>query len=310
MLPRDCNIDFHGQSKAPTGSGDCVCSSDTLQIGEKCVKAYIFYVSISIGLVAIFVLIGMWYLGYKKCQSDLLWLVNVEELHFSEPVEVIGQGSFGVVLLAEYRGTKVAIKRVLKTDKKKKGGSKNGSVHVRNIGNLFSSHLFIHNRYYYLFFASLYSQSFLFVVFSHHLWEIYSRKDPYEGENPRDVLRKVCDPRKNKRPEIPACCPPKMLDVMKKSWSPDPFLRPHAKDLDLLLMDMNAQEDQPGQEGDVCTFNKPKEITSEDMLYEVFPRHIADALKAGQKVRIEYCCFPILSLIAKCYVYLTTNVLF
>ena len=39
--------------------------------------------------------------------------MSLDELYFDDPVEVIGQGSFGVVLLAEYRGTKVAIKRVL-----------------------------------------------------------------------------------------------------------------------------------------------------------------------------------------------------
>lgn len=44
-----------------------------------------------------------------------MWTVSVDELHFDDPVEVIGQGSFGVVLRAEYRGTKVAIKRAFKT---------------------------------------------------------------------------------------------------------------------------------------------------------------------------------------------------
>ena len=54
-----------------------------------------------------------------------MWQVNHEELHFSHPVEVIGQGGFGVVLLAEYRGTKVAIKRVLPIQEKR---TKSGSV--------------------------------------------------------------------------------------------------------------------------------------------------------------------------------------
>jgi serine/threonine protein kinase len=54
-----------------------------------------------------------------------MWQVNHEELHFSHPVEVIGQGAFGVVLLAEYRGTKVAIKRVLPFQEKR---TRSGSV--------------------------------------------------------------------------------------------------------------------------------------------------------------------------------------
>lgn len=52
----------------------------------------------------------------------------------SQPVEVIGQGSFGVVLLAEYRGTKVAIKRVLPLQQAKgnKSGTKSGSMKYKS----------------------------------------------------------------------------------------------------------------------------------------------------------------------------------
>ena len=62
---------------------------------------------------------------YRKRKSDEVWHVNAEELHFDHPVEVVGQGAFGVVLLAEYRGTKVAIKRVLP---KKEGKKRSGSI--------------------------------------------------------------------------------------------------------------------------------------------------------------------------------------
>lgn len=51
----------------------------------------------------------------------------MDELHFDDPVEVIGQGSFGVVWLAEYRGTKVAIKRAVKTRNKSKHSRRSGS---------------------------------------------------------------------------------------------------------------------------------------------------------------------------------------
>jgi len=50
--------------------------------------------------------------------------------------------------------------------------------------------------------------------------EIYSRKDPYEGEQFKNVLRAVCNPRKNHRPKIPESCPEKMVVLMKKLWSP------------------------------------------------------------------------------------------
>lgn len=64
---------------------------------------------------------------YRREKSDEVWKVNVDELHFSHPAEVIGQGAFGVVLLAEYRGTNVAIKRVLPS-KKGKSAKLSGSI--------------------------------------------------------------------------------------------------------------------------------------------------------------------------------------
>ena len=45
-----------------------------------------------------------------------------EELKFSDPPEVLGRGSFGMVLLAEYRGTQVAVKRVIPPQKDRPSG--------------------------------------------------------------------------------------------------------------------------------------------------------------------------------------------
>jgi hypothetical protein len=66
--------------------------------------------------------IGWCFLTYRRKKSDEMWHVNPEGLNFSHPVEVIGQGAFGVVLVAEYRGTRVAIKRVIENTRPK-GGS-------------------------------------------------------------------------------------------------------------------------------------------------------------------------------------------
>lgn len=52
-------------------------------------------------------------MSYKKQQSDSVWVIAIDELQFNQPIEVVGQGAFGVVVLAQYRGTKVAVKRVL-----------------------------------------------------------------------------------------------------------------------------------------------------------------------------------------------------
>jgi class 3 adenylate cyclase len=114
------------------------------------------------------------------------------------------------------------------------------------------------------------------------LYEIYSRHSPYEGEDFRDVLRKVCDRRVNKRPVIPDRTPPKFIELMKKLWSPDAAFRPQAKEFDMTLMDMATSDAEPVEAGS----DKTKRTTS-DMLYEIFPRRVADALKNGQKVNPE-----------------------
>ena len=48
-----------------------------------------------------------------------------------------------------------------------------------------------------------------------------------------------------------------MADLMKKCWSPDPFFRPQAKDLDTTLLDMNMRDAEP-LIGDEQLATKPK----------------------------------------------------
>ena len=70
-------------------------------------------VGIVLVLVLLIVLL-MWYLNKQNAKkNDSLWKVRREELTFDDPPEVLGRGTFGLVLLAEYRGTKVAVKRAV-----------------------------------------------------------------------------------------------------------------------------------------------------------------------------------------------------
>lgn len=105
-----------------------MCGEGTFDIRGECMPSGILAAIVSSVAFVIVAQLGYMYLRYRRAKNDEIWHVNTEELHFSQPVEVIGQGSFGVVLLAEYRGTKVAIKRVLPTkeDKRSRTGSKSG----------------------------------------------------------------------------------------------------------------------------------------------------------------------------------------
>ena len=83
-------------------------------MGAICLEsAYYFFLIIFTAVFLVLGIVVFLYLGYKKKQSDSVWHIHVEEIHFNEPPEVIGQGGFGVVILGQYRGTKVAVKRVL-----------------------------------------------------------------------------------------------------------------------------------------------------------------------------------------------------
>ena len=65
-------------------------------------------------LPSVFVLslVGFLYLRYIRKKHDGQWSIAMKELKFWEPIELLGRGSFGMVVKAEYRGTFVAVKRV------------------------------------------------------------------------------------------------------------------------------------------------------------------------------------------------------
>jgi hypothetical protein len=49
----------------------------------------------------------------KRRQSDSVWIIDKSDLKFHDPPEIAGRGTFGLVVKAEYRGTTVAVKRVI-----------------------------------------------------------------------------------------------------------------------------------------------------------------------------------------------------
>jgi serine/threonine protein kinase/ABC-type phosphate/phosphonate transport system substrate-binding protein len=120
------------------------------------------------------------------------------------------------------------------------------------------------------------------------LYEVYSRKDPYEGENHLTVLREVADRNINKRPPVPKICPPKIAGIMTDCLVGDPESRPTFEELDLRLKRLDVENVQPGQT--IFSMQKKKEeraARSEELLFDVFPRHVAEALRDGRKMEAE-----------------------
>lgn len=80
--------------------GACTCGDSTLEVQGKCVQAGTFaIIGCTLGALVV-ALCALFYMKQKTAQNDEIWQVHPDELHFDDPMEVIGQGSFGVVLLA------------------------------------------------------------------------------------------------------------------------------------------------------------------------------------------------------------------
>lgn len=114
------------------------------------------------------------------------------------------------------------------------------------------------------------------------LYEVFSRRDPYEGEDAESVLRLVADRNVNKRPPPPAGCPQKMLALMADCQDSDPEKRPTAEEVDIRIKRVDSESVESGSQ--VGAIKKKDSIS----LYDIFPKHVADALRDGKKVEAEH----------------------
>lgn len=76
--------------------------------------------------------------------------------------------------------------------------------------------------------------------------------------------------------------PPKFVELASKCWSPDAHYRPQARNLDVMLTEMSAEDAEPITEDDRANKRRAGEL-----LYDIFPKHVADALKEGKKIEPE-----------------------
>eukprot|EP00571_Detonula_confervacea_P002410 CAMPEP_0172315400 /NCGR_PEP_ID=MMETSP1058-20130122/25061_1 /TAXON_ID=83371 /ORGANISM="Detonula confervacea, Strain CCMP 353" /LENGTH=1336 /DNA_ID=CAMNT_0013029473 /DNA_START=176 /DNA_END=4186 /DNA_ORIENTATION=+ len=116
------------------------------------------------------------------------------------------------------------------------------------------------------------------------LYELYSRKDPYEGENPSTVLNEIVDKHIIKRPSVPAGCPTKIIEIMKECVDASPEKRPTFEEIDLRIKRLDSENVEPGEVMMGHQIQKKRAERNEDLLHQVFPKHIAKALLHGRKV--------------------------
>ena len=123
---------------------------------------------------------------------------------------------------------------------------------------------------------------------------MFSRKDPYEGEDFEKVIRNVCDQDINLRPPIPPLMPPEVATLLySAAVLPDPSARPTFQELDGFLKRFQAQNVEPeGPQAQSLQLAKTQDnqtdhSTSTRLLEEIFPAHVATALREGRKVEPE-----------------------
>jgi len=110
------------------------------------------------------------------------------------------------------------------------------------------------------------------------LYEVYSRKDPYDGEDPRQVLHLVADKSIKKRPPVPKSAPTQMQSLMVDCLEDDPGNRPTYEELDVRMKRIHIENEDSGE----------KLKSSSISLFDIFPRHIAEALRDGKTVEPEH----------------------
>ena len=124
------------------------------------------------------------------------------------------------------------------------------------------------------------------------IYEVFSRKDPYEGEEFEKVIRNVCNKDINLRPPIPPSMPPEVATLLySTALLPDPSARPTFQELDGFLKRFQAQNVEPdGPQIESLQMTKARDNQTDNssrLLEEIFPPHVAAALREGRKVEPE-----------------------
>ena len=80
--------------------------------GNSTINTIVFPVAGSLSVVLLVLAVAFIFMKRQFKRADAIWRVAHTELKFDEPAQIIGRGTFGLVVLAQYRGTQVAVKRV------------------------------------------------------------------------------------------------------------------------------------------------------------------------------------------------------
>ena len=103
-------------AKKADADGVCQCKSAdgwTTVAGGNCMKVWVLVLVVALPLLFVLLLAGFLYIKIATKMADAIWEIAIDDLMFDNPPEVLGRGTFGLVVAASYNTTRVAVKRVI-----------------------------------------------------------------------------------------------------------------------------------------------------------------------------------------------------
>lgn len=114
--------------------------------------------------------------------------------------------------------------------------------------------------------------------------ELFSRQEPFSDVDAADAIRRVaaCQEQPPVRPSLPLNIPGDVSALMHECWADDPLARPSFVAIKERMTHMEIHNI-----GLNLFARRADQAKQARVLHDVFPPHIADMLKRGQKVKPE-----------------------
>ncbi|KAK3283490.1 hypothetical protein CYMTET_8815 [Cymbomonas tetramitiformis] len=108
-------------AQVPNSEGWCECKYGYVSSSAGCVEesddskdsTMIIWICVVAAVAVLVIAALVAYRSYLTARQNNSWKVPLSELQLDEPPVVLGRGTYGMVLLGEFRSTQVAVKRVL-----------------------------------------------------------------------------------------------------------------------------------------------------------------------------------------------------
>ena len=104
---KSCDVAFM-ESSGAVASQETTLFIDVVMPESENDSNAVIVVTVALAVVVLVALGIFFYIERKRKLNDAVWQVKPEDLKFDEPPEILGRGSFGLVLKASYRGTEVS----------------------------------------------------------------------------------------------------------------------------------------------------------------------------------------------------------